>query len=59
MKKIIVLSVLLGSLLFANSTYAHPGGLDKNGGHYCRKNCAKYGLKTNQYHCHKAYCKLK
>lgn len=31
---------------------ASPGGLDKNGGHTCRTNCAKYGLKTGQYHYH-------
>lgn len=41
---------------------ASPGGLDKNGGHRCRKSksyCAKYGLRLNQYHCHRRYCKLK
>lgn len=31
---------------------AHPGGLDSSGCHYCRTNCAKWGLDTNEYHCH-------
>jgi hypothetical protein len=57
MKKIF--SILLISTFIFTPLLAHPGGIDKNGGHYCRKNCAKYGLKTNQYHCHKAKCKIK
>lgn len=57
MKKII--AFLVGISLLATSTaFASPGGLDTNGGHYCRTNCAKYGYKTDQYHCHKSYCKL-
>jgi len=31
---------------------AHPGGLDSSGCHYCRTNCGKWGLDTNEYHCH-------
>lgn len=31
---------------------AHPGRTDSNGGHYCRTNCAKWGLKNNEYHYH-------
>lgn len=31
---------------------AHPGGTDANGCHTCRTNCAQYGLRTGQYHCH-------
>lgn len=31
---------------------AHPGRTDAKGGHYCRTNCAKYGLKDGEYHYH-------
>ncbi|WP_198402139.1 MBL fold metallo-hydrolase [Paenibacillus crassostreae] len=31
---------------------AHPGKTDANGGHYCRTNCAKWGLKDGEYHYH-------
>lgn len=31
---------------------AHPGGTDANGGHYCRTNCAKWGLQEGEYHYH-------
>lgn len=42
-------------LVFTPSTInvgASPGGLDENGGHYCRTNCEKYGLETDEYHYH-------
>lgn len=35
---------------------ASPGGLDSRGGHHCWTNCARYGLYTGQYHCHRAPC---
>lgn len=31
---------------------AHPGRIDSSGCHYCRTNCAKWGLVDNEYHCH-------
>lgn len=31
---------------------AHPGRTDANGGHYCRTNCAKWGLENGEYHYH-------
>lgn len=31
---------------------AHPGRTDSNGCHTCRTNCAKWGLRYGQYHCH-------
>ncbi len=31
---------------------AHSGRTDASGCHTCRTNCAKYGLRTGQYHCH-------
>lgn len=49
------LSVLILTFLpFTINAQAHPGGLDGNGGHYCRTNCAKWGLKNGQYHYHNA-----
>lgn len=39
---------------FSLNANASPGGLDSNGGHTCRTNCGKYGLKTGQYHYHNA-----
>lgn len=64
MVKFLVFVLILAISLFAlpSVVQASPGGLDKNGGHRCRKSasyCAKYGLKINQYHCHRYYCKLK
>ncbi len=32
--------------------HAHPGRTDSNGCHYCRTNCAKWGLSNGEYHCH-------
>ncbi|MCM3745102.1 YHYH domain-containing protein [Sporosarcina luteola] len=54
MKKLFVkLSIVLFTLsLFENVALAHPGRTDGNGGHTCRTNCAKWGLKTGEYHYH-------
>ncbi|OJH16138.1 hypothetical protein BLX88_25395 [Bacillus obstructivus] len=49
-----LLALVLAFVPFTLNANASPGGLDKNGGHYCRTNCAKYGLKTGQYHYHNA-----
>lgn len=38
--------------LTAISASAHPGRTDANGGHVCKTNCAKWGLKNGQYHYH-------
>lgn len=67
MKKVIFsLTVLLLAFSFfltmAPLVEASPGGLDRKGGHYCRKSksyCARYGVRLNQYHCHRSYCRLK
>jgi hypothetical protein len=59
MKKILIITIPFCLLGFGGAALAHPGGLDQNGGHYCRKNCTKWGLSTGQYHCHRTYCKLK
>lgn len=50
-KKIIIL--LLGIFFaFPSVALAHPGRLDSNGGHYCHKNCEKWGLDYEEYHYH-------
>jgi len=36
------------------ASWAHPGRTDARGCHACRTNCAKWGLKTGEYHCHNA-----
>lgn len=55
MKKyfLIVLIGLISFLIGTSMVLAHPGKTDKNGGHYCRTNCAKWGLKKGEYHYHK------
>ncbi|MBW7651353.1 thermonuclease family protein [Anoxybacillus sp. ST4] len=40
------------TVLFTYPVYAHPGKTDANGGHTCRTNCEKWGLKTGEYHYH-------
>ena len=39
-------------LMVPSEVYAHPGRTDSNGCHYCRTNCAKWGLRNGEYHCH-------
>ena len=52
---IVMLASSLSGLLSVPAT-ASPGGLDARGGHHCWTNCARYGLYTGQYHCHRAPC---
>ncbi len=49
-KIFILLSLLLA--LLPNYVDAHPGRTDKNGGHHCWTNCAKWGLEYGEYHYH-------
>ena len=53
MKKIL-LFVLVVLLWVGSMAYAHPWRTDKKGCHTCKTNCAKWGLKYGQYHCHKS-----
>lgn len=46
-------TALLAALTTAAS-WAHPGRTDARGCHTCRTNCAKWGLRTGEYHCHNA-----
>ena len=54
MKRSILLFLIIffGVFLVPMNVDAHPGGLDDNGCHYCRTNCAKWGLNQDEYHCH-------
>ena len=47
---IFILIVLF--LIYPNLVFAHPGRLDSSGCHTCRTNCAKWGLRQGEYHCH-------
>lgn len=40
-------------LLIPMTIFAHPGGLDSNGGHYCWTNCASWGEVYGQWHSHR------
>lgn len=51
MKKTILI-ILFAVLFLPNLVFAHPGRTDSNGCHYCRTNCASWGLRNGQYHCH-------
>ena len=46
-KIILILITFIPTIVFA-----HPGKTDANGCHYCRTNCAKWGLYNGHYHCH-------
>ena len=52
--KIINMKMILFTLLvvFAADGFSHPGRTAKDGCHYCRTNCAKWGVPKNQRHCH-------
>ena len=48
--RIAFLALVMG--LTASSAFAHPGGTASDGCHYCRTNCAQWGVATGQRHCH-------
>ncbi len=53
MKYFVYLLVIL-SILGATMTaiFAHPGGTARDGCHYCRTDCDKWGEAKNRRHCH-------
>lgn len=54
MKKLLIgLILAIYIFSFACPVFAHPGRTDRFGCHTCKTNCKKWGLKYNQYHCHK------
>ncbi|MDN8592618.1 YHYH domain-containing protein [Paenibacillus sp. 11B] len=53
MKKVVIIILSLVVLIgVSSSAYAHPGRLDKNGGHNCSAKSKQKGLCTG-YHYHK------
>jgi hypothetical protein len=58
-KLLFVILAAMSSLSLAAPAVAHGGGLDSNGGHYCRAAGAKSKKcgPVNSYHCHRAGCK--
>ncbi|QMV40342.1 MBL fold metallo-hydrolase [Cohnella cholangitidis] len=53
MRKISLTLLTIATLLLStNVSMAHPGRTDSNGGHTCRTDCAKWGLKDGEYHYH-------
>jgi hypothetical protein len=53
MKKVsLIMTVLMMFFAASNTVNAHPGRTDANGGHTCRTNCEKWGLKYGEYHYH-------
>ncbi len=51
-KKILLGMMICVLALYPSVIQAHPGRTDAYGCHTCRTNCAKWGLKTGEYHCH-------
>ncbi|EJL46718.1 MULTISPECIES: YHYH domain-containing protein [Brevibacillus] len=52
-KAAFLFALILAVILFPlQSLEAHPGRTDANGGHTCRTNCEKWGLKYGEYHYH-------
>lgn len=51
-RSFLIFIILLCMFIVPVDVYAHPGGLNSNGCHYCRTNCAKWGLNQDEYHCH-------
>ena len=45
-------SVIVVLLMTITPISAHSGRTDANGGHCCRTNCAKWGLRDGEYHYH-------
>lgn len=54
MKRLSLVIVLALFILLPTASMAHPGRTDSSGCHTCRTNCAKWGLSTGEYHCHRA-----
>ena len=59
MRKIIKTSIILlitafiFNLLFTDISFAHPGNTARDGCHYCRTNCSKWGVPWYKRHCHR------
>lgn len=47
-------SLVLSFCLIALPAAAHPGRTASDGCHYCKTNCAEWGVPQGQRHCHHA-----
>lgn len=52
--KFYVLSACLVLFAIGSNIQAHPGRTASDGCHYCKTNCAKWGVPQGQRHCHYA-----
>lgn len=52
---ILLLLVIIYFFSFSDTSYAHPGNTDSDGGHTCYTNCGKWGLEYGEYHYHNSY----
>jgi micrococcal nuclease len=53
MKKLtLFLFILFSFFIFPSRLDAHPGKTAADGCHYCRTNCASWGVPENERHCH-------
>lgn len=53
MKRVMLCAVFFMCLIIGIvPVMAHPGKTDSKGCHYCRSNCASWGLRNGEYHCH-------
>jgi len=50
MKKYLIIILVFSFMPVA--AFAHPGRTDSSGCHVCRTNCAKWGLRQGERHCH-------
>ncbi|MEI6040491.1 MAG: hypothetical protein WCP93_04045 [Candidatus Berkelbacteria bacterium] len=53
MKNIFIFFLILSFLFVPINIWAHPGKLDVRGGHICKTNCDKWGVKAGEWHKHK------
>lgn len=53
-RKKILLGMICVLILYPSGIQAHPGRTDASGCHTCKTNCAEWGLKAGEYHCHGA-----
>lgn len=54
LKFLLIITLFCFSFVIVAPVFAHPGRTDRYGCHTCKTNCKKWGLKYNQYHCHRA-----
>jgi endonuclease G len=47
-----LLIALIVSVAYVNAPFAHPGRTAADGCHYCRTNCAQWGVPYGERHCH-------